>query len=60
MTYLIIAAAVAIAAVATYAYGHHRQRVERRSVARRRLTRAMAGARAGVTAPRQDLSSPQR
>jgi hypothetical protein len=60
MTYLIIAAATAIAVVATYAHGHHRQRVERRSVAPRRLTRAMAGARVGVTAPRQDRSSPRR
>ncbi|WP_156143869.1 MULTISPECIES: hypothetical protein [Sphingomonas] len=48
MTYFIVAAAATVAAVATYGYGRHRQRRALRSDARRRLSRTMAGARAGA------------
>jgi len=47
MTYFIVAAAATVAAVATYGYGRHRRRASLRS-ARRRLSRTMAGARAGA------------
>lgn len=54
MTYFIVATASAVAAAATYGYGRHRQRLERRSDARRRLSRTMAGARAGGAGPSRD------
>jgi len=60
MIYFLIAALAGTAALATHAYSRHRQRRERRSVARHRLSRTMAGARAGVAPRPRDRSGATR